>query len=472
MNDSILQVFELYSIESEYSVLGALMQFPSAYDAVVDVILPEHFFIDKHQKIAKIIFGLAERGKPFDVISVFEKAGTRIDELGGMPYLNSVVTSVSSAASIQSHAKIIKDKFIKRSIKVAMDDCNVLLADGNSQEVADSLIEAVEKIISVRKTSDPLAALECVHRLVADIENKKFGDNENLVPTGLPSVDAFFNGGFERGNVVIVAGRPSMGKTAFATSLALPMADNFNVLMFSMEMSEREITRRCCASLGSVPSNWLTGATDANNDEYWKNLTEFGEAHAYKRFWVDDRGLLSVSQIRQTCKRHKRKHGLDVVVIDYLGLMNIKADKGSTRAQAIGEVTAQLKAMAKDLGVVLILLHQLNRGNTERNDKRPNMSDLRDSGAIEQDADIIMLIHRDEYYDSENTNAEGHAEIIVDKYRAGSRGVLNMTFEAKYCRFVTWNGLRHEKKDKPYQAKKGFDDAKSSYKDRYTQAGF
>lgn len=470
MNDSNLQVLDLYNIESEYAVLGALMQFPKAYDDVVDLILPEHFFIDKHQKIAKIIFGLAERGKSFDVISVMDKAGSRIDELGGMPYLNSVITSVSGYALTKNHAQIVKDKFIKRSLRIAVDECNVNLADGSAQDVADALIDAVERIIAVRKTSEPLTARECVHRLVSDIENKKFGDNQNLVPTGLPSVDAFFNGGFERGNVVIVAGRPSMGKTALATSLALPMAENYNVLMFSMEMSEREITRRCCAAVGAVPSTWLTGSSDANNDQYWESFSDFSEAHANKKFWVDDRGLLSVAQIRQTCKRHKRKHGLDVVVIDYLGLMNIKTDKGGTRAQAIGEVTAQLKAMAKDLGVVLILLHQLNRGNTERNDKRPNMSDLRDSGAIEQDADIIMLIHREEYYDSENTNAEGHAEIIVDKYRAGQRGILNMTFEAQYCRFVTWDGQRHSKKDAQKQSSKGFG-GKESYKDR-AQGGY
>ena len=457
MNEAIL---ELYSLDAEMGLLGALMAKESALDDVSDIVLPEYFFIEKHRNIAKTIFWLAERGKPFDVVSVGDGAGSKIDEIGGFEYLNDLVCCASAAISPVRNAEVIKDKFIKRELREALNDCSSQLLDGASEDLADELISKIEAITTKQESGEPTGIVHGLQDLLADIENKKFGTNEDLLPTGIDCVDEFFDGGFERQNMVIVAGRPSMGKTAFGMTLALSMAQQFNVLVFSMEMSKRELTRRAVSSIGSIPSNWLKGSHDGGNDGYWEAITTANESLCKRKIHMDDRSNLSMSQIRKTCKKQKRKYGLDVVVIDYLGLMKFPSSKGSLRAQEIGDVTKMIKALAKDLNICVILLHQLNRGNTERTDKRPSMSDLRDSGNIEQDADNVLLLHRDEYYDKDNRNAEGHTEIIVDKYRGGACGTINMTFQGEYSRFVEWNGQRHSK-DGSVAPKKAFASAKS-----------
>ena len=458
MNDPIL---ELYSLDAEMGLLGALMTKEAALDDVSDIVLPENFFIEKHRNICKTIFWLAERGKPFDVISVGECAGSKIDDIGGFPYLNELVCSHLALISPVRNAEIVKDKFARRELREALNDCASQLLNGAAEDLADELVSRIEKVTTKQTTSEPTGIANCLQDLLVDIENKKFGTNEDLLPTGIECLDKFFDGGFERQNVVVVAGRPSMGKTAFGMTLALSMAKQFSVLVFSMEMSKRELTRRAVPAIGSIPSNWLKGSHDAGNDGNWNAITVANESLYKRKLHMDDRSQLSMAQIRKTCKKHKRKYGLDVIVIDYLGLMRLPSDKGALRAQALGDLTSSIKSLAKDLNICVILLHQLNRANTDRTDKRPSMSDLRDSGAIEQDADNILLIHRDEYYDKEDRNAEGHTEIIVDKYRSGACGIINMTFEGTYSRFVEWNGERHNKPTAATEPKKVFASAKS-----------
>ena len=458
MSEAIL---ELYSLDAEMGLLGALMMKESALDDVSDIVAADYFFIEKHRNIAKTIFWLAERGKPFDMVSVGECAGSKIDEVGGFEYLNELVCSHLTSINPVHQAQIIKDKFIKRELREALNDCSSQLLNGTAEDLSDELISRIEKAVTKQQATEPTGIANCLQDLLVDIENKKFGTNEDLLPTGIACVDEFFDGGFERQNMVVVAGRPTMGKTAFGMTLALSMAQQFNVLVFSMEMSKRELTRRAISSIGSIPSNWLKGSHDSENNGYWEAITVANEALFKRKIHLDDRSNLSMAQIRKTCKKHKRKYGLDVILIDYLGLMDFKSNnKSALRAQEIGDVTKMIKALAKDLNICVILLHQLNRGNTERTDKRPSMSDLRDSGNIEQDADNVLLIHRDEYYDKDNRNSEGHTEIIVDKYRSGACGTINMTFEGEYSRFVEWNGQRHNK-EASTEPKKAFASAKS-----------
>lgn len=445
--------FEFSSEDAEQAVLGALMLDGSAVD-MVDFLTVDDFTGMQHKAIASTIFGLAKAGKETDVISVFEELRDKnlLQTAGGMEYLHALAMSIGSAAVIKTHASIVHSKSAKRSISSVLNLCSERLKTDDSMAVVEEVISSLEKIsTSTEADAEPVGVNDCLIEVVADIEAKKFGENKNLIPTGIDSIDRFFNGGFERGTVVTIGARPSMGKTALAMTIGASMAKKHSVTVFSMEMSKRDLTRRTLANIANVPLSWMNDKSDGENDSYWAALTAGMEDYSTRKLWIDERSQLSINQIRKTCKKSKRKTGLDVVIVDYLTLMNIPVGAGSNRAQAIGDITNGLKAMAKQLNVVLILLHQLNRGLTDRNDKRPTMADLKDSGAIEQDSDIVLLLHSEEYYAiDDKANHVGHYEMIVDKFRNGEKGIFNMTFRGQYQRFEDWNGKRYQKNAEQY----------------------
>ena len=451
------QIEAFSNAHAEQAVLGALMSSEVAFDACEHLTAAD-FANESNKVVAGVVFGLARAGKPFDVIAVFEalQGSKTLEAIGGMVYLNGLAMyGVTQISIIKSHAALVLSNSAKRAVQSIVSASTAAMHNAPVRDVVDEMIEALDAATSSRENEkDPVDLCDSLNDLVDNLQNKKFGVNENLLPIGIKCLDSFFNGGFERQNLVVIAGRPSMGKTALAMNIGTSMSKNVRVGVFSMEMSTRDLNRRIVASLGSVPMHWMNSTTDGENDNAWDSVTVGMEEASTRSMWIDDRGALSLGQIRKTCKRAHRKGGLDVIVIDYLTQMKINTSNGSNRAQAIGDITVGLKALAKELNICVILLHQLNRGVTERQGKRPMMSDLRDSGAVEQDADIIALIHRPEYYSIEDTNAHtGETDVIVDKYRNGQRGVVKMTFKGEFSRFDDWDGTTAAVNDE-YQGKK------------------
>ncbi len=440
----------LQSPQSEFALLHILLTQQNAWDALQEF-NPDWFYSSANKSIATAIKSLADAGKDFDPISVFDYLSTagNIGIVGGMPYLNEIVCYVASA-NPSAVAQILKEKYIKRIVNQLINDASVDIQTQDPSTFIELMQAKLDGVtVAQNGAGKVFNTVECLHELVDDLELKKFKENPNLIPTGIDCIDGFFNGGFNRGEMVVIGARASMGKTAMACTIGLSMSLNNHVLMFSMEMSRLELTRRNLSNLSNVPMNWLNTKHGGENDEYWNALTVGNEKYMSRKFWIDERSNLSISQIKATVKKAKRKSNVDVVIIDYLTLMNIGNGKSQNRAQDIGDVTKRIKDLAKELGVVVLLLAQVNRESTKGENKRPTMAHLRDSGSIEQDADIVFLIHRPEYYHKDDTeNHTGHTEVIVDKYRNGATGVINMTFEGEYSRFSEFNGRHYKPKTK------------------------
>ena len=436
------EIDALQSPQSEFGLLHILLTKPSAWDTLNEF-NPDWFYTSANKSIANAVKTLAGNGKDFDPISVFDHlqtAGT-LSDVGGMPYINSIVCSVASA-NPNTLAEILKEKYIKRVVNQLINDANVDIKNQDPETFIDLIQSKLDSVTVAQHGASKLySTVDCLHELVDDLEQKKFKNNPNLIPSGVACIDNFFNGGFNRGEMIVIGARASMGKTAMACTIGLSMSRQNHVLMFSMEMTRLELTRRNLSNLANVPMSWLNTKHGGENDDYWKALTVGNEAYMSRNFWIDERSNLSIGQIVTTVKKAKRKSKVDVVIIDYLTLMNIGNGKSQNRAQDIGDITKRIKDMAKDLGVVVLLLAQVNRESTKGENKRPTMAHLRDSGSIEQDADVVLLIHRPEYYHKEDAdNHTGHTEVIVDKYRNGATGIINMTFEGEYSRFVEFDG--------------------------------
>ena len=444
-----MQRFEidaLSSVQAEQSLLGSLMSDESVIDNC-EKLKSSDFVGAGNRIIADVIFNQAKAAKPFDIIAVMDilVAKGLLDSVGGAAYLNDLVTSCYSSALSKQHAALVFDKAVKRSVQGILQKSAEDLALSSSASVVESMLDSLDAI----KTNDdndkePSSIADCLQDMVENLDNKKFGIDKSLMPCGINFIDDYFDGSFlRRGELIVIAGRPSMGKTTLAMNVCMSAAKDYRVGIFSLETTKRKLISRALAAEASVPMKWLNSRGGESNDDNWDRVTVGSGKLMDRKLWIDDRAAVSLQQIRKTCKRAKRKGGLDVVMIDYLTEMRIETQGGSTFAQAVAQVITGLKAVAKDLDVCVVLLAQINRGNTERAGKRPTMSDLRDSGGIEQGADKIVLIHRDEYYQTEDKSKHtGHAELIVDKFKDGERGVINATFVGQFNRFDEWDGRK------------------------------
>lgn len=431
----------LYSNEAEQSVLGALMRFPESFDQVGDL-MAKHFFRAEHAEIFSTITKLAREGKSHDLISVLagiQAAGGPYVE-GMAPYLNDMVQSVPSSAHVGRHGALVIEHALLRAI-LHVGGCVVDMVQDRKGKGADEILDKTQSMVNSlaerRVRNEPRMIRDVMSDFIESVAQRA-GGLQSAISTGIEGIDRLLNGGVRPGQLVIVAGRPSMGKTALTTDMGLNMSSTVSVLNFSMEMESQEIAARALANRGRVNLAQLMGQINENDTDTWNRVTHGTIVLSDLSFAIDDTAAISLLELRLKAKAWKRRHGLDVIIVDYLGLMT--GGDGDKRHEQIGSYSRGLKALAKELGVVVIALAQLNRKVEDRPDRRPMLSDLRDSGEIEQDADIVMLVHRPKMYEPENGELRGFAEVLVRKHRSGSLGDIPLNFDGPTCRFSSWSG--------------------------------
>ena len=431
------------SIEAEQSVLGGLLLDNGAWDRAADVVTEADFYRFEHKIIFGAIGALIGASKPADVITVYEhlQMAGKAEDSGGLAYLNALAQSVPSAANMRRYAEIVRERAILRKLIAASDEIATNAFNPQGRAVTQILDEAEGKIFKIGEEGNrnkqgfqsmDVLAVQLIDRVTELAENG--AEDVTGVRTGFYDLDRN-TAGLQPGDLIILAARPSMGKTAFALNIAenVSINEGLPVVVFSMEMGASQLALRMVGSQGRIDQQHLrTGRLD--NDE-WGRLTEAVERLSKSSVFIDETPALTGAELRARARRQARQCGrLGLIVIDYLQLMSGSGNDGENRATEIGEISRGLKALAKELQCPVIALSQLNRSVETRPDKRPMMSDLRESGAIEQDADIIMFIYRDEYYNKE-TKEPGVAEIIIAKQRNGPVGTTKLAFLRQWTKF-------------------------------------
>jgi len=444
--DLLAQRLPPQNLEAEASVLGAVLLENEALNRVLEILKEDDFYRNAHRRIFSAILHLYEHSDPVDLITLSEVLKTRgeLDDVGGVEYLNSLVNAVPTAANISYYAKIIKEKAILRKLINRATEI-VSQSYSNSGDV-DEFIDQAERTIfeisedRVRPSFYP----------IKDLIKSSFKTIERLyekrqlitgVPTGFQRLDELTSG-LQPSDLIIIAGRPSMGKTA----LALNIAQNASVqaaipaAIFSLEMSKEQLALRMLCSEAKVDAHRLRGGFLSEAD--WPKLTRAAGSLSEAPLFIDDTPGLSALEMRAKTRRLKIEHNLGLVIVDYLQLMRGRA-RADSREQEISDISRSLKALAKELSIPVIALSQLNRRVEERGDKRPQLSDLRESGAIEQDADVILFLYREEVYNKSEEN-RGKAEIIIGKQRNGPTDKVDLAFLDKYTRFENLSGLKED----------------------------
>ncbi|ART78463.1 replicative DNA helicase [Sutcliffiella horikoshii] len=428
------------NIEAEQAVIGAIFLEPSALTLASELVMPDDFYRAAHQKIYDCMLNLSDRGEPVDLVTVTSELANLklLEEVGGVSYLSDIAGSVPTAANIEYYAKIVEEKSIlRRLIRTATN----IAQEGYSREdeVAGLLNEAEKQILEVsqRKNSG-------VFQNIKDVLVKTYDNIETLhnrkgevtgIETGFTELDKM-TAGFQRNDLIIIAARPSVGKTAFALNIAQNVATKAreNVAIFSLEMGAEQLVMRMLCAEGNINAqNLRTGQLTA---EDWSKLTMAMGSLSNAGIYIDDTPGIRVSEIRSKCRRLRQESGLGMILIDYLQLIQGSGrGGGENRQQEVSEISRSLKALARELEVPVIALSQLSRGVEQRQDKRPMMSDIRESGSIEQDADIVGFLYRDDYYDKESEN-KNIIEIILAKQRNGPVGTVSLAFVKEYNKFV------------------------------------
>jgi replicative DNA helicase len=437
-----------HAAEAEQSVLGALLLDNLAFDRVADVVGGEDFYRDDHRRIWRHIARLIEANKPADVVTVSESidASEDKDKTGGPAYLGALAQNTPSALNIRRYAELVRERAVQRRLaQVATEIAETALSPGG-KEVGQLLDEAESRIFQIaesgaRRNQGLLEIKPVLAKVFEKIDHLYHRDNPSDVtgvPTGYVKIDEMTSG-LQPGDLVIVAARPSMGKTALALNIAEHVAvDNgLPVAIFSMEMSSTQLAMRMLGSIARVDQHKMR--TGRLNDKEWGDLSEaMGKLHETP-IYIDEGGALTALEVRARARRLKRQYSkLGLIVIDYLQLM-AATSQGENRATEISEISRSLKAMAKELEVPVVALSQLNRAVDQRPDRRPVMSDLRESGAIEQDADVIMFIYREVVYKPDLPEEQrGLAEVIIGKQRNGPIGTIKLTFLGKHTRFENY----------------------------------
>lgn len=431
------------SLEAEQSLLGGLMLDALAWDKIADVIVADDFYRPDHRLIFSAIANLIESGSPCDVVTVSEHLDGRgeLDNAGGLEYLATLANETAGAANARAYAKILRERATLRALISAGNEIagSAFTTDGRS---AAEVLESAEKMVfdiaekgnRGRKGFKSLKQIlpAAVDRI--DLLHQSDGDITGI-STGYTEFDKM-TAGLQPGDLVIIAGRPSMGKTTLAVNIAENAAIGSKVptAIFSMEMPAQQLAFRMISSLGRVDQTHLR--TGNFPDEDWSRINTAVQLMSEAPIFIDDTPGLAPSEIRARARRLQREHGLGLIVVDYLQLMQVHGNT-ENRATEISEISRGLKALAKELECPVIALSQLNRGVEQRTDKRPVMSDLRESGAIEQDADLIIFIYREEVY-NQDTPRKGIADIAIAKQRNGPIGDFPLTFVGRYTKFENW----------------------------------
>lgn len=440
------------AVDVERSVLGSMLLDKEAVSKVLEFLDVTSFYSPLHQKIYRSMLSLFEKGDPIDAVTVIEEMRRRaeLNAVEDPVYITELTRGVSSAANVEYHSRIVLEKALMRSLISASSEV-ATRAYADTEDALDLLDEAESKIFQIserrlKKTFTPIKrALHTTFEMLQDIHGKHGGVTG--VPTGFPDLDTM-SGGFQNSDLIIVAGRPSQGKTAFALSLArnaaLHKEKKTAVAIFSLEMSEQQLIVRMLASEARVNAHQLR--TGRLADDNWKSLSRNVGRLAEASIFIDDSAALGILELRAKARRLKAEHDIGLVIVDYLQL--VQGPKSSeSREREISMISRSLKALAKELNIPVMALSQLNRAVESRTDRRPMLADLRESGAIEQDADVVMFVHRPETYGITETKddegishpTEGMAEIIIGKQRNGPTGVVRLSFKKEYAGFE-----RHE----------------------------
>ncbi len=432
-----------HSIEAEQSVLGGLLIDNGAWDRAADLLRDADFYRWEHRLIYAAIGALVGASKPADVITVYEQLQMlgKADDCGGLAYLNALAQSVPSAANLRRYAEIVRERAILRQLIGASDEIATSAFNPQGRAVSTILDEAESRIFKIgEEGSRARHGFQSIDKLVVQLIDRVTELAENGaedvtgVRTGFYELDRK-TAGLQPGDLIVLAARPSMGKTAFALNIAEHVAvhEGLPVVVFSMEMGASQLALRLVGSLGRIDQQHLR--TGALRDDEWTRLTEAVDKLGKASIFIDETPALNPAELRARARRQARQCGkLGLIVVDYLQLMSGSSGSDENRATELGEISRGLKALAKELQCPVIALSQLNRSVESRNDKRPMMSDLRESGAIEQDADVIMFIYRDDYYNKESKEP-GVAEIIIGKQRNGPTGDIRLTFLKPLTRF-------------------------------------
>lgn len=440
MNEQFTGLVPPHNVEAEQAVIGAVFLEPKSIELAMRYVSADDFYRQQHQKIFLCMTKLHETGSAVDLVTVSASLGAKqsLDEAGGISYLTEIASSVPTAANIEYYAEIVSQKSTLRKL---ISTATEIVQDGyvRQGEIDELLDETEKKILEISNRKNTKAFQE-----IKDVVFQAYSKIDMIsqlkgevtgIPTGYKELDRL-TAGFQRNDLIIVAARPSVGKTAFVLNIAqnvAKQAKGFRVAIFSLEMGSEQLVMRMLSAEGNVDAQKLRTGKLENTD--WKNLQMAASSLEKTNIFIDDTPGIRVSEIRSKCRRLKQEHGLDLVMIDYLQLIQGSEKSRENRQQEVSEISRSLKGLARELEVPVIALSQLSRGVETRQDKRPMMSDIRESGSIEQDADIVAFLYRDDYYDKETEN-QNIIEIIIAKQRNGPVGTVKLSFQKEYNKFV------------------------------------
>ena len=427
-----------HSIESELALLGSIILRPPALDNVSDIIQPGDFYKAGHRKVYEAMLGLSKKGEAIDFVTItawLEKAEA-LEQAGGMEFLSELTENVPTSHNIRSYAKIIADKARLRAL---LEAAWGIIEEGytSKRDVSEILEEAEHKIFEVgqREIQSTLTSMDdiVIQSMTHLDQFSEGGQTFTGVPTGFSKLDDLTNG-LQKGELTVIAARPSMGKSAFAFNIATNVAigSGLPVVIFTLEMSAVSCGVRMLCSQAGVDIQKLRNGEATTED--FKDFTRAAAMLSEAPIFIDDAGLIGTDEIRAKCRRMKARHDIGLVIIDYLQLLKVRRGV-ENREQQISDMSRSLKALAKELNVPVVCISQLNRAVENREDKRPRLADIRESGAVEQDADMIAFIYRHEYYHEDDEESHGKAEVILAKNRNGPTGKVEIQFDKRFARF-------------------------------------
>ena len=442
MDEALIKRVPPHSIEAEQAVVGAMIMDHDAILIASEIISGADFYQTAYGMIFEAVLDIFNEGKPVDLVTLQAKLKEKgaPSEISGLEFVRDLVTAVPTSANVKYYAEIVAEKaMLRRLIKMNDEITNMCYL---GKEPMEAILETTEKkvfeLVQRRSTGDFVSIKQVVMNALEKIATaSKAGGSVTGIPTGFLDLD-YKMAGLQPSDLILVAARPSMGKTAFVLNIAQHVAFKANkaVAIFSLEMSKEQLVNRLFALEGQVDAQSLR--TGSLKDDEWEKLIESADIIGKSKLIIDDTPGISISELRSKCRKFKLEHGLDLIIIDYLQLMSGRVGgKSESRQQEISEISRALKGLARELNVPVIALSQLSRAVEKRDDKRPMLSDLRESGAIEQDADVVMFIYRDDYY-NKDTEEKNVAEIIVAKQRQGSIGTVKLTWLPYYTKFANY----------------------------------
>ncbi len=426
-----------YNAEAEKSVIGSILMDRECLATVIEYVHSDDFYDPRNRAVFEAIMVLFNLDRPIDVITVAEQLrqnGT-FDQVGGEIYLAEVASAVSTSANVKYYSKITSDYSLRRKLIAVSNDISGLAYEG-SESIEKMLDIAEQKVFDVsenKNMSGFVAARDLLSQSFAHISEMASNPNNITgIPTGFTKLDEMISG-LNKSNLILIAARPAMGKTSFALNIAhyAAMKANARVGIFSLEMSDEEIINRIWFSEAMVENNKIRSGDMKPND--WERLTLALSKLSSANIYIDDTAAVSPMDMRAKCRRMMAEKGLDLIIVDHIQLMQ-SSRRTENRQQEITEISRSLKMLAKDLNIPVVALSQLSRASDGRTDKRPMLSDLRESGAIEQDADIVMMLYRDDYY-NKDTERPGEAEVIIAKNRSGSTGTVRLSWQGEFTKF-------------------------------------